>query len=301
MTNLSQLRSRGSLGVMQLDKLQVGLAGHVASSRGVQLVVMDGMLNHKGQSELTSTMRVFAHVVQLPENSTMNVARQGWRRLAPTNFFSPGVPLALGGGSSVISAMCVFDPDFFAALSETEESLRFCDVDYLTDIQSERMTYLGESMFREAIAPGFAASLFVESIGLAIQVEMARYDGAARSGDGVRRGGLAAWQMRRIESYVGDNLSADITLNDLARLVGISVRQLSRAMRQEKGVSVHRWIANRRLSEARRLLIETDMPVQDIARRSAFHSAGAFATAFHAASGLPPAEFRRLRWNDRRR
>jgi AraC-like DNA-binding protein len=301
MTNLSQLRSRGSLGVMQFDGSQVGLAGHVASSRGVQLVVIDGMLNHKAQSEFTPTVRLLSHTLQPPENGTINVGRQGWRRQSPTNFFTPGVPLSLGGGSSVIGALCVFQPDFFTSLSETEEYLRFSDVDYLTDIQSERMTYLGESMFREAIAPGFAASLFAESIGLAIQVEIARYDGAARSGDGVRRGGLAAWQMRRIESYVGDNLSADITLNDLAHLIGISVRHLSRAMRQEKGVSVHRWIANRRLSEARRLLIETDMPVQDIARRSAFHSAGAFATAFHAASGLPPAEFRRLRWNDRRR
>jgi len=224
----------------------------------------------------------------------MNIARQGWRRHPPTNFFTPGVPVALGGGNSVISAMCVFDPDFFTGLSETEESLRFSDVDYLTDIQSERMTYLGRSMYRETVAPGFAASLFAEAIGLAVQVEIARYDGAARSDDGVRRGGLAVWQMRRIESYVGDNLSTDITLNDLARLVGISVRQLSRTVRQEKGVSVHRWIADRRLSEARRLLTQTDLQVQDIAQRSAFHSVSAFTSAFRAASGISPGRFRLL-------
>jgi AraC family transcriptional regulator len=294
MTFISQLRSRRSLGVMQLDGLQVGLAGHVASSRGVQLVVIDGMLNHEAQSEFTSTIRLLSHTLQQPENGTINVARQGWRRQSPTNFFTPGVPLSLGGGGSVISALCVFQPDFFTSLSETEEYLRFSDVDYLADIQSERMTYLGQSMFREAIAPGFAASLFAESIGLAIQVEITRYDGAARSGDGVRRGGLAGWQMRRIESYVGDNLSTDITLDELARLIGISVRQLSRAVRQEKGVSVHRWVANRRLSEARRLLMETDMSIGEIAGRCAFHSSTAFGAAFRAASSFSPAEFRRL-------
>jgi AraC-like DNA-binding protein len=294
MTFISQLRSRRSLDVVQFGGLQVGLAGHVASSRGVQLVVIDGMLNHEAQSEFTPTVRVLNHTLRPPENGTLNVARQGWRRQSPTNYFTPGVPVSIGGASSVIGALCVFQPGFFTGLSETEEYLRFSDIDYLTDIQSERMTYLGQSIFREAIAPGFAASLFAESIGLAIQVEIARYDGAARSGDGLRRGGLAAWQMRRIESYVGDNLSADITLDELARLIGISVRQLSRAVRQEKGVSVHRWVANRRLSEARRLLMETDISISEVAERCAFHSSTAFAAAFRAASCFTPTEFRRL-------
>jgi AraC-like DNA-binding protein len=296
MTLLSHLPSRRSPDVMTMGSVQVGLLGSIASARGVRVVAYDGGLNRKVENQFLTTSRTFSHFLRLPSDCTMNVAGQGARPYAPNHYFSPGVPFTSRGESSFIGAMCFFSPDFFASLSETEDGFRFNDVDYLTDIQSERMAYLGRSMFREAIAPGFAASLFAESIGLAIQVEIARYDDAARSSDGVRRGGLAAWQMRRIESYVGDNLSADITLNDLAHLIGISVRQLSRAMRQEKGVGVHRWIANRRLSEARRLLIETDMPVQDIARRSAFHSAGAFSTAFRAASGLAPAEFRRLRW-----
>jgi AraC-like DNA-binding protein len=224
----------------------------------------------------------------------MSVAGQGERPHPPTQFISPGVPLTTHGGRSMTGAVCVFDPGFFAGPLETEEAFRFDDIDYIADIQSERMTLLGRAMFREAVAPGFAASLFTESLALAILVEIARYDGAARSGDNLRRGGLATWQMRRLESYVGDNLAADITLDELARLIGISVRQLSRAVRQEKGVSVHRWIANRRLSEARHLLVETDLSVQEIAQRTAFHSATAFTAAFRAASDFSPVEFRRL-------
>jgi len=65
-------------------------------------------------------------------------------------------------------------------------------------------------------------------------------------------------------------------------------------VRQAKGVSVHRWIADCRMLEARRLLLETDLPVHEIARRSAFHSPAAFATAFRAASDYAPGEYRRL-------
>ena len=132
------------------------------------------------------------------------------------------------------------------------------------------------------------------SDGTAIAVEIGRCDGAQRPTQGQRRGGLAPWQMRRLEDYVHDHLSEELTLNELAQLLGISLRHLSRVVRQAKGVSVHRWIADCRILEARRLLAETDLPVQEIARRAAFHSPAAFATAFRAASDYAPVEFRRL-------
>jgi AraC family transcriptional regulator len=113
-------------------------------------------------------------------------------------------------------------------------------------------------------------------------------------GCGPRRGGLAPWQMRRLDDYIRANLSENLTLHELAILLGISVRHLSRAVRQTKGVSLHRWIADYRLMEARQLLSETDLPINEIARRSAFRSAAAFSTAFRAATGFAPGEFRRL-------
>jgi AraC family transcriptional regulator len=153
-------------------------------------------------------------------------------------------------------------------------------------------------MLREAIQPGFASSLLAEAMGMSIALEIARYDGALRAGE-EHRGGLAPWQIRRLESYVRDHLSDQLTLSELARLLGISVRHLSRTMRETKGISVHRWIAECRFSEARRLLVETDLPIHEIARRSAFQSAAAFSTAFRAMSGFSPGSFRRLNMGGR--
>jgi AraC family transcriptional regulator len=104
--------------------------------------------------------------------------------------------------------------------------------------------------------------------------------------------------VRRLESYVRDHLSDDLSLNQLARLLGVSVRHLSRKVREAKGMSVHRWIAECRVAKARRLLAETELPVHEIAQRSAFHSAAAFSTAFRAVSGFAPGEFRRLNSRD---
>jgi AraC family transcriptional regulator len=294
MTLFSPPPRRRTLETVDIGSVQMGLLGRVASPRGVQVMAVDGMLNRRAENQFTTTLRLLSYLLQIPPDGVMSVGSRPMHRSGPINFLSPGLAVKTRGGGPVTGAMCIFSREFFTSLAETEEGLHFDDVDYFTDMQSERMTHLGRAMFREAVAPGFAGSLFAESIGLAITVEIARYDGSARSSDGLHRGGLATWQMRRLEAYVVENLSADLTLDELARLIGISVRQLSRAVRQEKGVSVHRWVASRRLSEARRLLTETELPVQDVARMSAFHSASAFAAAFRAASGFSPGEFRRL-------
>ena len=202
--------------------------------------------------------------------------------------------MATRGHGPSTGALCIFSPDFFSHLSKTESGFRIEGIDFLTDIQSERLTYLGQAMFREALEPGFASSLLAEAMGMEVALEIARYGAARRPDDSPLHGGLAPWQMRRLEAYIRDNLSDDLSLSELAGLLDISVRHLSRAVRQAKGVSVHRWIAERRLTETRRLLSETDLPIHEIARLSAFRSASAFIAAFRSAAGVAPGEFRRL-------
>jgi AraC-like DNA-binding protein len=77
-------------------------------------------------------------------------------------------------------------------------------------------------------------------------------------------------------------------------MLGISVRQLSRAVRQVKGMGLHRWIAGYRIEEARRLLGESELQTAEIALRCGFQSGSAFSTAFRSAVGFTPTEYRRL-------
>ena len=282
------------VGSVQLGCVQMGSLGSVASPRGVQLMAVDGMINDRVENQFTTTLRFFSYLPRSPADTIMSLDRRPFRPFRPLNFFAPRLSMATLCKGPVTGALCIFSPDFFSRLSETESGFRIDGIDFLTDIQSERLTYLGQLMFREALAPGFASALFAEAVGMEIALEIVRYDDARRSDDGFRHGGLASWQMRRLESYIRDNLSDDLTLSELAALLGVSVRHLSRAVRQAKGVSVHRWIAGRRLGEARRLLSETDLPVHEIARLSAFRSASAFIAAFRSAAGVAPGEFRRL-------
>lgn len=281
-------------GHVEISGVRTGLLGRVVSPRGVELVATHGVLNDRFENHIRTDTAMLVFSKKKPADAALRVGEKPFQSTGPLNFFAPGISMSLRGSAPFTTALCVFRPGFLTGLSDTESSVRLEEIDILTSIESERLTYLGQAMLGEAVRPGFASSIFAEAIGVAIALEIARYDGALRPGGEVSRGKLAPWQMRRLESYVRDHLSEQLTLNELARLLGISVRHLSRTVKNAKGMGVHRWIAECRFSEAQRLLIETDLPLHEVARRSAFQSAPAFSTAFRTVSGFAPGEFRRL-------
>src|ERR1700721_252757 len=174
---------------------EVRLLGSVASARGVQVIAFDDLANYRG--DFTFSTLFFCYLSGIPANRMLSGDRKPARPVRPLNFVVPGVPVATHGGP-VRGVFCIFSPGFFKDLSETDVSLRFDAIDFLIDIESARLTYLGQAMLREAMQPGFASSLFAEAMGMAIVLEIARYDRALRSNEG-RHGSLEGGQMRRRE------------------------------------------------------------------------------------------------------
>ena len=274
--------------------VQMGLLGRVASTRGVQVLATHGMPNGATENRLTADRTVFLYTPRMPPDALAGRSDEPFTPIGPFCFFKPGGSVTVRGSGPFTSSYCVLDPNFLANLAEIDSGLPIRDLNLKLPVESERLIYLGGAMFREAMQPGFGGALFAEAMGMAVAVEIARLDGVRRSDAEPRGDGLAPWQMRRLESYIRDHLSDKLTLSELAMLIGASVQQISYAVKRAKGVSLQRWIAECRISEARRLLIETDLPIQDIALRCAFQNAAAFSTAFRAVAGCAPSAFRRL-------
>lgn len=81
--------------------------------------------------------------------------------------------------------------------------------------------------------------------------------------------------------------------DELARRTGVSRRTLEMRFRRAFGRGPAREIRARKIELAKRLLVETDLGVAEVARRCGCGSVQAFTTLFHRAVGRPPAEHRR--------
>src|SRR5213596_100275 len=80
---------------------------------------------------------------------------------------------------------------------------------------------------------------------------------------------------------------------DLARELGVSERHLRRALEREIGVSPLDLAQTHRLLLAKRLLVDTDLPVTRVAYASGFQSLRRFNAVFRAQYGMPPGALRR--------
>lgn len=96
----------------------------------------------------------------------------------------------------------------------------------------------------------------------------------------------------RIEIYFAENLSRQITEDDLAAELSLSKRQLSRVLREIYGKSFREKLIENRLHAAARLLSGTDMPIENIARMVGYTSVSGFYMRFKKEFGMSGSEYR---------
>jgi AraC family transcriptional regulator of adaptative response / DNA-3-methyladenine glycosylase II len=118
---------------------------------------------------------------------------------------------------------------------------------------------------RPELAPGLAP---VDAVGRTARLAAARIEAGALNDEG--------------------------NLETLARELGLSPRQLRRAVRQEFGVSPIELAQTRRLLLAKQLLTETDMRLIDVAQASGFASVRRFNALFRSHYNMPPSRVRKL-------
>jgi len=94
-----------------------------------------------------------------------------------------------------------------------------------------------------------------------------------------------------MEANIGEPLSTE----DIARLVGVSRRQLERLFRQHLDALPARWYLELRLERARRLLRESAQSILQIGLSCGFASAPHFSNAYRSHFGRTPRDERRER------
>lgn len=99
--------------------------------------------------------------------------------------------------------------------------------------------------------------------------------------------------LAEVFDVIEQRFAQPLSLRDVATSVGVTAGHLTTLVRRRTGRTVVDWIIERRMVQARQLLTETDLPVNEIARRVGIPDAGYFARVFRHSNGVTPREWRR--------
>ncbi len=93
--------------------------------------------------------------------------------------------------------------------------------------------------------------------------------------------------------FIEEHYHEPISLATVASAVGLTPGHLTTVVRRKTGRSVQRWITERRMAEARRLLRETDLTIELIAAQVGYRQPSFFIKHFRRGHAVTPAVWRR--------
>lgn len=103
----------------------------------------------------------------------------------------------------------------------------------------------------------------------------------------------SATVVSKIIDYIKHNYHKPLTNKTLSAMSGYHEYHLNRLFMKQVGMSVHKYVLNIRVNEAKRLLLTTDDSLSSIAEKVGFNSHTHFSTYFKQVIGMSPLEFQK--------
>jgi AraC-like DNA-binding protein/ligand-binding sensor protein len=98
--------------------------------------------------------------------------------------------------------------------------------------------------------------------------------------------------LRKAERYIRENYIRKISLQEIAKISGLSAPYFSTIFREEMGENLSAYLNRLRVERAGRLLTETDMSLSDISGSCGFEDQSWFSKIFKSYTGMSPGKYR---------
>ena len=99
--------------------------------------------------------------------------------------------------------------------------------------------------------------------------------------------------IEKVKAYIDDNLDGNLSLDFLADISSITPSYLSTLFKTHTGTNFSDFILQKRMDKAQKLLIETNLNIDQIAHKVGFSSSGYFITKFKEFFGTTPKNYKK--------
>ena len=97
----------------------------------------------------------------------------------------------------------------------------------------------------------------------------------------------------RVKEYINSHLSEEITRTNMANMVYLNSDYLARLFKKETNQSLGAYLLDRRIHEAKRLLVQSNIPVNEIAQKVGYDNFSYFSHIFKEKTNMTPNEYRK--------
>ncbi|ASV29276.1 helix-turn-helix domain-containing protein [Maribacter cobaltidurans] len=99
-------------------------------------------------------------------------------------------------------------------------------------------------------------------------------------------------KLSHVKKMIGDNLHLNLSLSVLSKEIGMNKTNLNREFLRVFGMTIHQYSLERKMKQAKYLLLNTDIPIYQIAEEVGYKNATHFSAAFKREIGKTPKKFR---------
>jgi AraC family transcriptional regulator len=188
--------------------------------------------------------------------------------------------------------LVAIEPKFLA--ESVEETSHLDDVALLPNwaLKDRHITTLMLALHADLEDQQPAGRLYGEMLGATLAAYLVKRYAARAVKPRPAQGGLPGARLKRILDYVEANYTTDIRLRDLAGLANMSPHHFSEQFRRSLGMSPHRYVIERRIEHAKRMLRDSRVGILEIALATGFADQSHFTKMFRMSSGITPRAFR---------
>lgn len=210
-------------------------------------------------------------------------------------FMAPGRKFTGQGGTGTFrTIVCSFETAYAETVVGRFDALSPAQLERALDIQNPLITSLLFRLLRETLHPGQMSEAVVAACGKALLVEFAHWLHDLQA-VGDPRGKLTPRHFAIIEEYLNSVHGELPSVAALARACGFSERHFLKLFREQRQCTVAQYIKSFQVNRAQTYLLDSDLPLKEIAYRLGFSSPANFTAAFRAATGKTPGQVRKGR------
>jgi AraC family transcriptional regulator len=185
------------------------------------------------------------------------------------------------------------EPGFLLSAAAETGKLDTAEIPLLYGAEDPLLRELVCSLAKELCPPAPAEDLYAESVANLMATHVLHRYSQPRRTAPVLHEGLTRHQLRQVLDFIQANLAGDLSLAQLAAVVGLSPCHFARLFSGCVGLPPHQYIIRCRVELARSLLCQRFSSLADVAVRVGFCDQSHLSRHFTRQYGLTPGEFGR--------